>query len=178
MPDPAVFLDRDGTLMEERNYCADPADVAVFPGVPAALQRLAAAGFRLVLITNQSGIGRGFFTEAQFEAVQAELARQLLPAKLDAVYFCPSTPEANDPRRKPSPSMVLEAVRDLNLDPARSWFVGDKAIDAECGRRAGTGTILVRTGHGHGESGAHADSVAATFPEAADLVLGAPRQPE
>jgi len=168
---PAVFLDRDGTLMEERNYCSRPEDVWVFAHVPQGLQRLAQAGFQLVLITNQSGIGRGYFTQARFRAVQAELARQLAPARLDAVYFCPSVPEMGDPRRKPSPAMVLEAARDLGLDLARSWFVGDKAIDAECGHRAGTRTVLVRTGHGPGESDADADSTAANFTEAVDHIL-------
>ena len=173
MAEPAVFLDRDGTLMEERNYCADPAAVRVFDGVPAALDRLAAAGYRLVLVTNQSGIGRGYFTHAQYEAVHAELVRQLRPARLDAVYLCASTPEADDPRRKPSPAMVLEAARDLGLDLGRSWFVGDKAIDVECGRRAGTRTVLVRTGHGAGEPEAGADLVAADLVEAADRILSA-----
>jgi len=171
MPDPAVFLDRDGTLMEERNYCSRPDQVRVFDGVVEALQRLRAAGFRLVLITNQSGIGRGFFTEADYRAVHAEFERQLAPARLDGAYHCPATPEAGDPRRKPSPAMVLEAARDLGLDLGRSWFVGDKEIDAACGRAAGTRTILVRTGHGASESAANADFAEPDFPAAAARIL-------
>jgi D-glycero-D-manno-heptose 1,7-bisphosphate phosphatase len=88
----AVFLDRDGTLMEEVHYCGDPAKVKVFPGVPEALRRLKAAGFRTFVITNQSGIGRGLITEAQYRAVQDEALRQLGQGTIDASYFCPDAP--------------------------------------------------------------------------------------
>jgi len=161
---PAVFLDRDGTLMEEVHYCADPALVRVFPGTAAALRRLVEHGFLCVIITNQSGIGRGLLTEAQYHAVQAELLKQLEeigpispirpigPMKLVAAsYFCPDAPPTPSPRRKPEPGMVLEAARDLGIDLAQSWFVGDKAADIECGTRAGTRTILVQTGYGDQE---------------------------
>ena len=174
---PAVFLDRDGTLMEEVHYCADPALVRLFPGTAAALRRLAARGFLCVIITNQSGIGRGLLTEAQYHAVQAELLRQLEERRGDAEtrrhgesaeptlsasprlpispssliaasYFCPDAPPTPSPRRKPEPGMVWEAARDLGIDLARSWFVGDKAADIACGARAGTRTLLVQTGYG------------------------------
>ena len=171
---PAVFLDRDGTLMEEVHYCADPALVRLFPGASAALRRLTERGFLCVIITNQSGIGRGLLTEAQYHAVQAELLRQVeaqdavssekeenispirligpikkeKPPLIAASYFCPDAPPTPSPRRKPEPGMVLEAARDLGIDLARSWFVGDKAADIECGTRAGTRTILVQTGYG------------------------------
>jgi len=161
---PAVFLDRDGTLMEEVHYCADPALVRVFPGTAAALRRLVEHGFLCVIITNQSGIGRGLLTEAQYHAVQAELLKQLEeigpispirpigPMKLVAAsYFCPDAPPNPTPPRKPEPGMVLEAARDLGIDLAQSWFVGDKAADIECGTRAGTRTILVQTGYGDQE---------------------------
>ena len=175
-PRPAVFLDRDGTLMEEVHYCADPALVRLFPGTAAALRRLTARGYLCVIITNQSGIGRGLLTEAQYHAVQAELLRQLGTQEeeenlelrnsggerkivepkgfkansrgVDASYFCPDAPPTPSHRRKPEPGMVLEAARDLGIDLAQSWFVGDKAADIECGTRAGTRTILVQTGYG------------------------------
>ena len=143
-PRPAVFFDRDGTLMEEVHYCADPGLVRAVPGAAEMLRRLTAGGFLCVIITNQSGIGRGMFTLAQYEAVQAELLRQLGGA-IAATYMCP---DLDSPRRKPETGMVLEAVRDLRIDPARSWFVGDKPADIECGFRAGTRTILVETGYG------------------------------
>ena len=157
MPRPAVFLDRDGTLMEEVHYCADPAKVRLFPGTAAALRRLTERGYLCVIITNQSGIGRGMFTEAQYQAVQAELLRQLdTPGSsplIAASYHCPDV--LPSPRRKPAPGMVMEAARDLNLDLARSWFVGDKAADIECGAQAGTRTLLVQTGYGAQEPGAN-----------------------
>src|SRR5262245_45444323 len=123
-PQPAVFLDRDGTLMEEANYCSRPDQVRVIPGVPAALRALKAAGYRLVIITNQSGIGRGYYTLADYEAVHARLLELIGENLIDATYFCPEPPEAASQRRKPAPGMVLEAVRDYGLDRARSWFVG------------------------------------------------------
>lgn len=166
---PAVFLDRDGTLMEEVHYCADPALVRLFPGTAAALRRLVENGFLCVIITNQSGIGRGLLTEAQYQAVQAEVLRQLEEGEMGpmgpmgrmrgeapraeapviaASYFCPDAPPTSSSRRKPEPGMVLEAAHDLGIDLARSWFVGDKAADIECGARAGTRTIMVQTGYG------------------------------
>ncbi|MBA3962905.1 MAG: HAD family hydrolase [Chthoniobacterales bacterium] len=169
---PAVFLDRDGTLMEEVNYCSDPKQVKVFPGVPGALERMKARGYKLIVISNQAGIGRGYFTEEQYRAVEAELARAILPATLDATYFCPDHPDRPTNRRKPAPGMVLEAQRDHRIDLARSFFIGDKAIDIECGRNAGVRTILVKTGYGaneHAQSGAN--WIAEDLREAAAIVL-------
>ena len=168
---PAVFLDRDGTLMREANYCSEPGQVEIFPGVPEALVRLKAAGYKLIVISNQAGIGRGYFTEAQYRLVEAEVERRVLPAKFDAVYFCPDHPERASARRKPAPGMVLEAQRDHNLNLARSYFVGDKAIDVECGRNAGVRTILVRTGYGANEAHANPDWIAEDFSAAAKLIL-------
>ncbi|MFY9724564.1 MAG: HAD family hydrolase [Bryobacteraceae bacterium] len=144
----AVFFDRDGTLMHEVEYCSDPANVRLIPGVPEALEELKRAGFLTIIVTNQAGIGRGLFTEAQYQAVQQELLRQIGAHRIDASYFCPDPPGAPSLRRKPEPGMVLEAAADFQIDLAASFFVGDKAIDIECGRRAGTRTILVRTGYG------------------------------
>jgi D-glycero-D-manno-heptose 1,7-bisphosphate phosphatase len=169
---PAVFLDRDGTLMEEVNYCSDPGKVRVFPGVAEALQDLKARGFKLIVISNQAGIGRGYFTEKEYRAVEAELEKQIRPAVLDATYFCPDHPENPTDRRKPAPGMILEAQRDHQLDLACSFFIGDKAIDMECGRNAGVRTVLVRTGYGAAEhERAGANWVAESFAEAAAIVL-------
>ena len=144
----AVFFDRDGTLMEDAHYCGDPALVRVFPGVPEALDRVRAAGFRTIVITNQSGIGRGIITEAQYQAVQAEFLRQVGEGRIDGSYYCPDAPGTPSTRRKPEIGMVLEAAADFDLDLPASWFIGDKAADVECGRRAGMRTILVSTGYG------------------------------
>ena len=167
----AVFLDRDGTLMREVNYCSDPEQVEIFAGVPEALMRLKAAGYKLIVITNQAGIGRGLFSEDQYRAVEAEVARAVLPATFDGVYFCPDRPDLATARRKPAPGMVLEAQRDHGLDLARSFFVGDKAIDIECGRNAGVRTILVKTGYGANERQANPHWTANDLSEAASIIL-------
>jgi D-glycero-D-manno-heptose 1,7-bisphosphate phosphatase len=166
---PAVFLDRDGTLMREVNYCADPKLVEIFPGVSEALVRLKSAGYKLIVISNQAGIGRGYFTEKEYHAVEAEVARAIRPATLNATYFCPDHPEHATARRKPAPGMVLEAQRDHGIDLARSFFIGDKAIDIECGRNAGLRTILVKTGYG--ETHAQPDWIAEDLAAAAEIIL-------
>ncbi len=166
----AVFFDRDGTLMEEVHYCADPAAVRVYPGVPDALRKLKTAGFCIFIITNQSGIGRGLITLEQYHAVQAEFLRQAGADLIDASYFCADVAGVPSTRRKPEPGMVLEAAAEFNLDLANSWFIGDKAADVECGRRAGTRTILVLTGYG-AEQTCPADFIAANAIEAAEIIL-------
>lgn len=166
----AVFLDRDGTIMRDVDYCSDPNAIELFDGVIEALRKLKNAEFKLFVITNQSGIGRGYFSEEQYQAVETELNRKLGPGLIDATYFCPDKPGSNSRRRKPAPEMVLEAARDHRLDLKRSFFVGDKAIDIDCGRNAGVRTVLVRTGHGHSEKCAP-DWTAEDLPEAAEIIL-------
>ena len=157
--------------MEEAHYCSHPDQVKIIVGVPEALRALKAAGYRLVVITNQSGIGRGYYTLADFEAVQAHFLATLGAGLIDATYFCPEAPEAASPRRKPATGMVVEAQRDLGLDLQRSWFVGDKAVDVQCARNAGVHPILVLTGHGAGEDAAGAEFVAKDFASAAAFIL-------
>src|SRR5262249_29257058 len=112
----AVFFDRDGTLMEEVHYCRDPALVRVYPGVREALYGLRAVGWGVFVITNQSGIGRGLITEAQYHAVHAEFLRQA--GEIDGAYYCPDTPDVPSTRRKPEPGMVLEAAREHGIELA------------------------------------------------------------
>jgi D-glycero-D-manno-heptose 1,7-bisphosphate phosphatase len=166
---PAVFFDRDGTLMEDVHYCYDPALIRVYPGVPHALRKLKASGFRTFIVTNQSGIGRGLFTEGQYRAVHDEFLRQLGPGAIDASYFCPDPPGVPSTRRKPDPGMVLEAAAEFALDLPNSFLIGDKAADIECGRRAGTQTILVLTGYG-AEQICRADFTARDVLEAVEIV--------
>ena len=173
----AVFFDRDGTLMEDAHYCADPALVRVFPGVPEALRRLKAAGFATFIATNQSGIGRGLITGEQYQAVQEEFLRQLGPGLIDRTYYCPDAPGAASPRRKPAPGMLLEAAADYAIDLAESWMVGDKCADMECGRRAGARTILVLTGYGHRQTfqpTCQPDFTCRDVAEAAERIAGRP----
>jgi D-glycero-D-manno-heptose 1,7-bisphosphate phosphatase len=168
---PAIFLDRDGTLMRDVDYCGDPGKVEVFQEAAAALRRLKERGYKLIIITNQSGIGRGYFTENDYRAVEQEFLRQLGAGLIDASYYCPDVPGKNSARRKPAPGMVLEAQRDHGLDLARSWFIGDKASDIECGRNAGARTILVQTGYGAEETRGGADWIARDLAHAAEIIL-------
>jgi D-glycero-D-manno-heptose 1,7-bisphosphate phosphatase len=167
----AVFLDRDGTIIHDADYCSDPKQVHVFEGTLDALRRLKRKGYKLIIITNQSGIGRGFFTLEQYRAVETEVLRQLGPGLIDATYFCPDTPEQPSKCRKPAPGMILEAARDHHVDLARSFFVGDKEIDAECGRNAGVRTIRVRTGFDKMTDGSSANWAAEDLPAAANLIV-------
>jgi histidinol-phosphate phosphatase family protein len=142
----AVFFDRDGTLIEDVDYCADAAAVRVFADARQALAELKAQGYLLVMVTNQSGIGRGYFSEEDFARVQAEFLRQLGPDLLHAAYHCPDAPDEATERRKPAPGMLFEAARDHRLDLARSFLVGDTWTDIECARRAGlAGSVLLRS---------------------------------
>lgn len=143
---PAVFLDRDGTIIEDLGYLSDPADVRLLPGVGAALRLLAEGGFLLVIVTNQSGVGRGMFDRASVDRVNARLAETLRRegVALDGVYVCPHGPEDDCACRKPAPGLMLEAARALGIDLEASYMVGDKASDAEAGRRAGCRGILTK----------------------------------
>jgi len=152
MSSPAVFFDRDGTLMEDVHYCADPALVRMYPGVSQGLAQLRAAGFLTFIVSNQSGIARGLITETQYSTVQAELLRQIGAGLIDASYFCPDLPGVPSKRRKPEPGMLIEAATEYDIDLRKSWCIGDKFADIECGRRAGARTILVLTGYGTSDS--------------------------
>ncbi len=168
---PAIFIDRDGTLMEDVPWITNPAEVRLFPGVREALQDLKRAGFRVVMVTNQSGIGRGWMTVAQFEAVQARLLELLGSDVFDGIYMCPDRPDAPSERRKPAPGMIFEAARDLKIDLARSWMIGDKASDVECGQNANVKSVQVRTGEGEKQRSAEAVYFAEGFEEAVRFVL-------
>lgn len=167
---PAVFFDRDGTLMEDANYCGDPAKVVVYPGVSKALSDLKRAGYLNIIVSNQSGIARELITEAQYHAVQKELLRRIGADLIDGSYFCADAPGAPSLRRKPAPGMLLEASAQFGIDLGASYMVGDKASDVECGRRAGAGAILVLTGYG-GQQVCEPDFTAADVSAAAAWIL-------
>jgi len=152
-PNRAVFLDRDGTLNVDPGYLSDPDQVVLLPGVGEALARLGNAGFLLVVVSNQSGIGRGIFPEAALGPIHQRMNDLLRPfgARIDAFRYCPHRPEDACSCRKPSPALLLDAARDLGIDLSRSFMVGDKAIDLEAGRAAGCAAGLVRTGAGREE---------------------------
>jgi D-glycero-D-manno-heptose 1,7-bisphosphate phosphatase len=167
---PAVFVDRDGTIVEDGDYCSDPKLVHVFKGAAEALRQLKAKGYKLIIITNQSGLGRGFFTLDQYGAVETEVLRQLGKGLIEATYFCPDTPGKPSKCRKPNPGMILQAAQDHHVDLSRSFFIGDKEID-ECGHNAGVKTIRVRTGFDKMTDGSSADWVAEDLPAAAKIIL-------
>ena len=147
----AVFLDRDGTLIEEKEYLHKPEEAVLFPGAAEALKKLQDAGFKLFLVTNQSGVGRGLFTLADVEKVHSHLANELARhgVKFKKIYVAPEAPEQPSRGRKPSPQFLFDARDEFGIDLAQSYMIGDKLIDLECGWNAGVKkSILVRTGYG------------------------------
>jgi D-glycero-D-manno-heptose 1,7-bisphosphate phosphatase len=168
---PAVFFDRDGTIMQDVNYCDNPNNVHVFPCAPDSLRKLKAAGYKLIMITNQSGIGRGYFTTKQYDAVHAEVLRQLGPVVVDAAYVCPDPPGVESRCRKPAPGMILQGAQEQTIDLSRSILVGDKEIDVHCAHNAGVKAIRVRTGLETNTADSSADWVAEDFAEATEIIL-------
>jgi D-glycero-D-manno-heptose 1,7-bisphosphate phosphatase len=152
----AVFLDRDGTLNEDPGYLGDPDKVRLFPETAGALSILKnELNFKLIVISNQSGIVRGLITRQAVESVNKRINDLLKEnnVSIDAFYYCPYHPDFNSQEecscRKPSPEMVFKAVKDFNIDLTRSYFIGDSISDVECGFNAGIKTVLVRTGYGN-----------------------------
>jgi D-glycero-D-manno-heptose 1,7-bisphosphate phosphatase len=147
----AVFLDRDGTMIEEKEYLYQPEKVVIFPGVGAALRQLQEAGFGLFIVTNQSGIGRGYYTLADMENVHRHLLQELgrEGVRFEKIYFAPEAPDQPSRGRKPSPQLLFDARDEFGVDLSRSYMIGDKLIDLECGWNAGVKkSLLVRTGYG------------------------------
>lgn len=145
----AVFLDRDGTIIEDRNYLSDPVDVRLLPGAASAVRRLNDVGFPVIVVTNQSGIGRGYFDEARYHAVAARLDRLLAleGARIDATYYCPHAPD--DPScscRKPGTALFLQAAREHGLDLSTSYYVGDRIRDVAPGLGFGGTGYLIEPG--------------------------------
>jgi len=134
-----VFLDRDGTLVRDTRYPHRPEDYELLPGVGPALRRLSAAGYRLAIVTNQSGIGRGIFAEADFERFQGVLLAELGRADvaIERTYHCPHVPDAGCPCRKPAPGMLWRARDELGAELGASWVVGDSTADVGLAARAG-----------------------------------------
>ncbi len=176
----AVFLDRDGTISEEVGYLNHASRFRMFPYVAAAIHRFNEAGLPVIVVTNQSGVGRGYFPESLVRAVNELMAQQLAEkgAKIDATYYCPHTSAQNCGCRKPRTGMLDRAALEYTLDLHRSFVVGDRYADVELARNAGARSVLVRTGYGEGELTWHAaawpsqpDFVAEDLAQAADWIL-------
>ncbi len=172
----AVFLDRDGVLMEDSNYVGQIERVIIIPAAYRALRRLQDAGFKLLVVTNQSGVGRGFFTREHVELVHGHLNENFLHhgIKIDRYYVCPHHPDDKCSCRKPSPKSLRDAAQEFGLDLARCFMVGDRASDILAGHNAGTRTVLVLTGGGqntHTEGKVKPDHVAPDINEATSWIL-------
>lgn len=153
--DRAIFFDRDGTLIEDKHYLGDPEEVEWYDGAFESIRRLRDAGYKLIIVTNQSGVARGKITESDVESVHDRITADLKAHDLtvDDFYYCPYHTEAkldeyrkDSSLRKPSPGMLMKARGDHDLDLANSYMVGDKPSDVRAGLRAGTNAVLVRTG--------------------------------
>jgi D-glycero-D-manno-heptose 1,7-bisphosphate phosphatase len=179
---PALLLDRDGTLVADAGYLADPAGLRLLPGVAAALGRAQAAGYRLIVVSNQSGIARGLVSEEQVAAVHRALSARLRRrgVALDGIYVCPHHPEVGPPPyradctcRKPRPGLLLRAGEEHGLDLARSFMVGDRDCDVEAGRAAGCRTVLLAR-PGDAPPASAPDHVAAGLAAGVEWILGRP----
>ena len=177
MSRPAAFIDRDGTLTEEVGYVNHPGRLRLLPRTAEAIRRLNAAGVAAVVVTNQAGIARGYFSEDVLQATNAELLKQLkrAGASLDGLYVCPHHPPEGQPPfrghcecRKPKPGLVLRAASELGLDLAASTVIGDRPSDLTMAHAVGARGVLVLTGYGRGEW----EYRRATFPVTPDHVAG------
>ncbi len=185
--DPAVFVGRDDTLIHNDGDLADPDQVRLIQGAASAVASLRGLGYKIVVVTNQAGVARGSFTEADVHATHrriAELVHELAGATIDRFYYCPYHREGrvrryarDHPWRKPNPGMLLQAAEELDLDLAQCWMVGDQARDIEAGRAAGTRTLLIRPS-GEVKPGLTPDLTAASLTEAARMIAQHPHGPE
>jgi D-glycero-D-manno-heptose 1,7-bisphosphate phosphatase len=172
-----VFLDRDGTIVVQRHYLADPSDVMLEAGVGQALVRLVLAGFRLIVVSNQSGVGRGYFESTALSAVTGRL-RDLLEfegVQIAGWYYCPHAPSDNCACRKPGVGLLRQADQDFPVDWATSFLIGDSRSDAEAAAAAGVTPVLLGTGQGIGLAGWASSAVMTWVPDmtaAADLIIG------
>ena len=174
----AVFLDRDGTIIHDPGYLSDPAQIVFYEGVQKKLRLLQERGFLICIITNQSGIGRGYFSEEQLIVIHKVLCKQMLDAgvNVDAIEYCPHAPEEECACRKPNIEMVMRLVKKYNIDCKKSFFVGDKMSDVLTGLNSGCKSILISHDKNiesllekHPE--AHPDYIAITPGESLDYVL-------
>ncbi|MFA4843451.1 MAG: D-glycero-beta-D-manno-heptose 1,7-bisphosphate 7-phosphatase [Candidatus Margulisiibacteriota bacterium] len=179
----AVFLDRDGTIIEDTGYLNHPVQVSFLPGAIAAIKRLKEAGYKIIIISNQAGIARGLITEDMLQSIDKHVHKMVLHGggQIDASYYCPHHPEhgvypyrQSCECRKPQTGLIKRAAKEHDLDLAKCFMVGDKKTDVETGQRAEIKTIFVRTGHGKNEEKElkeKPDHLAADLAAAVDWIL-------
>ena len=180
-----AVLDRDGTIIAERHYLSDPLEIEFLPGAVSGLRQLRAMGLGLVVVTNQSAVGQGFFNEARLDLIHRRLAAMLLAEgiELEGIYVCPHRSDAGCWCRKPKPGLIERAASELDFDLEASFVIGDKRADIEMGKRVGATTFLVRTGYGIeflDDPEVHPDYIADDLSTAAQLIwrLTGDREPE
>jgi len=164
----AVFLDRDGTIARDVPYCSRPEDFELLPGAAEGIKLLNKHGFKVIVVTNQSGIARGYFTEKTLAEIHDKMITELAQhgAHVDAIYYCPHHPDDNCDCRKPKPRMVFQAARDLDIDLSQSYVVGDSEMDVELARQAGCKAVIRVA-----ESRDAGNLVAASFKDAVEQIL-------
>lgn len=172
----AVFIDRDGTIARDVPYCSRPEDFELLPDVVAGIKLLNEQNFKVIVVTNQSGIARGYFTEEMLAKIHDKMCTELTKygAYVDAIYYCPHHPDDNCECRKPKPKMLLLAASDLDVDLKQSFVIGDSAMDIEMAMRAGCKSILIAEKNKEGESDKqllHPDYVALNVNVATQLIL-------
>jgi D-glycero-D-manno-heptose 1,7-bisphosphate phosphatase len=168
-----VLLDRDGTIVVDRGYLDSAAGLQFLPGAAEGLRLLTTQGYRLAVITNQSGIGRGKFPIERLHEMNARLTAMVREAgaRLEGIYFCPHAPQEKCGCRKPAPGLITQAAAELRFDPKAAVVIGDKDSDIECGVRAGAMTVLITPGKAVGRAGIKADAVAADLIGAACAIF-------
>ncbi len=171
----AVFLDRDGTIAEDVPYCSRVEDFMILPTVPQGIRLLNEQGFKVVVVTNQSGIARGYFTEETLSLIHQRMKDELAKynAWVDAIYICPHHPEERCECRKPKPTLLWQAAKEMDIALQSSYMVGDDTKDIEAGRAAGCKTIMVTTGpiHGNSQTGKLPDYISNNLYEAVEWIL-------
>ena len=170
----AVFLDRDGTISRDVHYCRRVEDFEILPSVPRAIKLLNECGFEVVVITNQSGVARGYFTEETLLQIHRHMRHELAEcsARVEAIYYCPHHPDDRCQCRKPEPGLLLRAAEDLGIDLARSFMIGDTESDIKAGKAAGCRTVLVTNGSNAGnEIAGPTDHIAENMLQAVQWIL-------
>ncbi|MFH1788510.1 MAG: D-glycero-beta-D-manno-heptose 1,7-bisphosphate 7-phosphatase [Candidatus Altiarchaeota archaeon] len=172
----AVFMDRDGVIIKEVGYLSNQDEIEFFPNSVAALKRLSCSEYKLVVVTNQSGVGRGMFTEKTLNVIHDKIRFMLEKegVELDGIYYCPHHPDDGCPCRKPGTALLEKAMKELDISSKGSYFIGDATSDIECGRKIGLTTILVETGYAgrDGRYSVQPDFVASDLLAAAEIILG------